>query len=163
LFALSILSIYNYCFHMRWTSKVGFSGGDGNNLPKVDKLDVDLIWKVWVSEWVLLIAKSEICSIKVKDKDWLARNQNNVCEWGDMSIRRLLFQWVIKIQLSVLEKYNYRFSTHFWLSKVVIRVTTYCLSLHYISLGCSPSYLPRQHIFHYYFYIVECYVRCNNM
>jgi hypothetical protein len=45
---------------MRWTSKVGFSGGDGNNLPKVDKLDVDLIWKVWVSEWVLLIAKSEI-------------------------------------------------------------------------------------------------------
>jgi hypothetical protein len=27
-----------------------------------------------------------------KSKDWLARNQNNVSEWGDMSIRGLLFQ-----------------------------------------------------------------------
>ena len=39
-----------------------------------------------------------------KSKDRLARNQNNVSEWSDMSIRRLLFQWVcnIKIQLRVL-------------------------------------------------------------
>jgi hypothetical protein len=28
-----------------------------------------------------------------KSKDWLAQIQNNVSEWGDMSIRRLLFQW----------------------------------------------------------------------
>ena len=37
-------------------------------------------------------------------KDWLARNQNNVSEWRDMSISGLLFQWAstIKIQLSVL-------------------------------------------------------------
>jgi len=37
-------------------------------------------------------------------KDWLARNQNNVSEWSDMSTRGLLFQWAstIKIQLSVL-------------------------------------------------------------
>ena len=27
-----------------------------------------------------------------KSKDWLARNQNNVYDWGDMSIRGLLFQ-----------------------------------------------------------------------
>jgi hypothetical protein len=27
-----------------------------------------------------------------KSKDWLARNQNNVSEWGDMSIRGMLFQ-----------------------------------------------------------------------
>ena len=27
-----------------------------------------------------------------KCKDWLARNQDNVSEWGDMSIRGLLFQ-----------------------------------------------------------------------
>jgi len=34
----------------------------------------------------------------------LARNQNNVSEWSDMSIRELLFQWAstINIQLSVL-------------------------------------------------------------
>ena len=43
-----------------------------------------------------------------KSRDWLARNQNNVSERGDMSIRRLLFQWVsiIKIQLGVLVKYK---------------------------------------------------------
>ena len=37
-------------------------------------------------------------------KDWLARNQNNVSEWSDMSSRGLLFQSAstIKIQLSVL-------------------------------------------------------------
>ena len=27
-----------------------------------------------------------------KSKDWLARNQDNVSQWGDMSIRGLLFQ-----------------------------------------------------------------------
>jgi hypothetical protein len=27
-----------------------------------------------------------------KSKDWLAQNQDNVFEWGDMSIRGLLFQ-----------------------------------------------------------------------
>ena len=39
-----------------------------------------------------------------KNKDWLTRNQDNVSEWEDMSIRELLFQWAstIKIQLSML-------------------------------------------------------------
>ena len=39
-----------------------------------------------------------------KSKDWLARNQNSVSKWSDMSIRGLLFQWAstIKIQLSRL-------------------------------------------------------------
>jgi hypothetical protein len=31
-------------------------------------------------------------ALRRKSKDWLARNQNNVCESGDMSIRALLFQ-----------------------------------------------------------------------
>ena len=31
-------------------------------------------------------------ALRRKSKDWLARNQNNVSEWGDMSIRGLLFQ-----------------------------------------------------------------------
>jgi len=32
-------------------------------------------------------------SIKEKEERyWLARNQNNVSEWGDMSIRGMLFQ-----------------------------------------------------------------------
>jgi hypothetical protein len=43
-------------------------------------------------------------ALRRKSKDLLARNQNNVSEWSDMSTRRLLFQWAstIKIQLSVL-------------------------------------------------------------
>ena len=31
-------------------------------------------------------------ALRRKSKDWLARNQNNMSEWGDMSISRLLFQ-----------------------------------------------------------------------
>ena len=43
-------------------------------------------------------------ALRRKSKDWLTRNQNSVSEWGDMSTRQLLFQWVstIKMQLSVL-------------------------------------------------------------
>ena len=39
-----------------------------------------------------------------KSKDWLAGNQNNLSEYGDMSIRGLLFQRAItiKIQLNVM-------------------------------------------------------------
>ena len=31
-------------------------------------------------------------ALRRKSKDWLAGNQDNVSEWGDMSIRELLFQ-----------------------------------------------------------------------
>jgi hypothetical protein len=31
-------------------------------------------------------------TLRRKSKDWLTRNQHNVSEWGDMSIRGLLFQ-----------------------------------------------------------------------
>ena len=43
-------------------------------------------------------------ALRRKSKIWLTRNQDNVSEWGGMSIRGLLFQWAstIKIQLSVL-------------------------------------------------------------
>ena len=30
--------------------------------------------------------------LRRKNRDWLARNEDNVSEWGDMSIRGLLFQ-----------------------------------------------------------------------
>ena len=43
-------------------------------------------------------------ALRGKSKDWLALNQDDVSEWGDMSISGLLFQRAstIKIQLSVL-------------------------------------------------------------
>ena len=59
--------------------------------------------------------KISICCFSAKhaalrrnNKDWLARNQNSVSEWNDMSTRRLLLQWAstIQIQLSVLVKYK---------------------------------------------------------
>jgi hypothetical protein len=31
-------------------------------------------------------------ALRRKSKDWLARNQDNVSEWGDMSILGMLFQ-----------------------------------------------------------------------
>ena len=34
---------------------------------------------------------AKYAALRSKSKDWLARDQNNVSEWGDMSIRRLLF------------------------------------------------------------------------
>jgi hypothetical protein len=43
-------------------------------------------------------------ALRRKSKDWLARNQNNVSEWSDISTRGLLFQWASakNNQLSVL-------------------------------------------------------------
>ena len=43
-------------------------------------------------------------TLRRKGKDWFARNQDTVSEWGNMSIRGLLFQWAstINIQPSVL-------------------------------------------------------------
>jgi hypothetical protein len=44
-------------------------------------------------------SKNGVCCFSAKNavlrrnsKDWLAPNQDNVSEWGDMSIRGLLFQ-----------------------------------------------------------------------
>ena len=47
-------------------------------------------------------------ALSSKSKDWLARNQNNVSKWSDMSTSELLFQWAntIKIQLSTLVSYK---------------------------------------------------------
>jgi hypothetical protein len=36
-------------------------------------------------------------ALRRKNKDWSARNQNNVSEWSDMSTRGLLFQWASTI------------------------------------------------------------------
>ena len=43
-------------------------------------------------------------ALRRKSKDWLARNQNDVSEWSDMSAHGLFFQSAntINIQLSVL-------------------------------------------------------------
>ena len=47
---------------------------------------------------------AKYAALKRKSKDWMVQNQDNVSEWSDMSIFRLLFQWAttIKIKLCVL-------------------------------------------------------------
>jgi hypothetical protein len=54
------------------------------------------------------VYKVDICCFSVKHKvlrnksnDWLARYQDNVSEWTDMSTRWLLFQWVIRLQIQL--------------------------------------------------------------
>ena len=51
-------------------------------------------------------------AVRRQSEDWLARNQNNVSEWSDMSICRLLFQRAstIKIQLIFISLKIYLFS-----------------------------------------------------
>jgi hypothetical protein len=41
---------------------------------------------------------AKLAALGRKSKDLLARNQDNVSEWGDMSIRGLLFQWASTIK-----------------------------------------------------------------
>ena len=47
---------------------------------------------------------AKYATLRIKSKDRLDRNHDNVSEWGDMSMHKLLFQCArtIKIQLSVL-------------------------------------------------------------
>jgi hypothetical protein len=47
-------------------------------------------------------------ALRRKSKDWLARNQDNVSEWGNMSMRGFLLQWdsTILIHLNVLVWYK---------------------------------------------------------
>ena len=41
---------------------------------------------------IKLVFVASSLNMRRKSKDWLARNQNNVSEWSDMSTRGLLFQ-----------------------------------------------------------------------
>jgi len=49
---------------------------------------------------------SKNTTLRRRDKEWLAQNQDNLSEWSDTSSRRMLFQWAatIKIKLSMLVK-----------------------------------------------------------
>ena len=53
----------------------------------------------------------------------------------------------IENTIKELDCKNPGFSTYFRFSEIVDRATTYCPPLHYICLGFSSGYLPRQHFF----------------
>ena len=41
---------------------------------------------------IIVCFSAKHTALRRKSKEWLARNQDNVSEWDDMSIRGLLFQ-----------------------------------------------------------------------
>ena len=41
-------------------------------------------------------------ALRRKSKDWLAQNQNNVSEWGDMSIRRMFLKQNKMLELTAV-------------------------------------------------------------
>ena len=62
------------------------SGVDRGFKPRSGQTKVYAIGKIGI------VASREGRNIRRKSKDWLARNQDNVSEWGDIYIRGLLFQ-----------------------------------------------------------------------
>ena len=52
----------------------------------------------WVSIGICWFSAKH-AALRSKSKDWLARNQDNVSEWCDMSIQGLLFHWASTIKI----------------------------------------------------------------
>ena len=53
---------------------------------------VDRRFDSWSGQTIKLVFVAKHTILKSKSKDFLARIQNNVSEWSDMSTRGLLFQ-----------------------------------------------------------------------
>ena len=77
--------------------------------------------------------------LRSKGRDWFARSRDNVSEWGDMSIRGLLFQWAntIKIQLRGLVQTGLR---HHLIEKsrhdIAEKLPSWCSTIITHSLQC---------------------------
>ena len=74
---------------------------------------------------------AEHIALGSKNNDWLARNQDNVSEWSDMSTRGMLFHWGITmtIQLSC-------WSSSKWIQN---RGLLWWVTLSQTNIGISPS------------------------
>ena len=72
--------------------------------PQVDRGSYHLLGQTKAYKIGICHFSAKHAALRRKSKDWLARNQNNVSEWSDMSTRGPLYQWAstIKIQLSML-------------------------------------------------------------
>jgi hypothetical protein len=109
LFGLIFRRIYIYIYNNRI---------DGVMVSRLASSTVDREFESWSGQtkvFKICSFSNKHSSLRRKSKDWLARNQDNVSEWSDMSIHRLLIQWAstIKIQQSVLVKYKADPHQHF--------------------------------------------------
>jgi hypothetical protein len=84
-------------------------------------------------------------ALRRKSKDWLARNQNNVSEWSDMSTRGLLFQWASTIKnptkhvgLAQSRPHHFQeftcWSITKWHRYIYLRFTRHALQLHHVTM-----------------------------
>jgi hypothetical protein len=79
--------------HGRW-----FSSGTPTSSTKTGRHDIDKILLKMALNTINHGRESICCfsakhaALKIKNKDWSARNQNNVSEWSDISTHGLLFQ-----------------------------------------------------------------------
>ena len=79
-------------------------GGVMVGMPASSAIDRGFeLWSGQTKDYIIGIYcfSAKRTSLRRKSKDWLARNQDNVSEWGDMSIRGLLFQCFIIISLQI--------------------------------------------------------------
>ena len=104
MFSFVLLS-YNLIIFQEINSKVDQATEAGEDFYKLYYETADKKRHVCVYNfWYIMPNSAKHAVLRRKSKDWLARNPDNVSEWGDMSIHELLFQWAstIKIQLSIL-------------------------------------------------------------
>ena len=66
-------------------SVLASSAVDGEFEPRSDQTEDYTIG-------ICCLSAAKHAELRRKNKDWLARNQNNVSEWSDMSTSGLLFQ-----------------------------------------------------------------------
>ena len=96
-------------FYFNSISKGSHIGGVMVSLPPLNAVDCGFEpWSGLTKEYKICCFSAKHAALRRKNKDGVARNRDNVSEWGNMSIRWLLFQWAstIKIQLSMLVKYK---------------------------------------------------------
>jgi hypothetical protein len=63
-----------------------------SNIPAAHVYGVYIYQLIQQSASRQIALSAKHAALRKKNKDWLARNQNNVSEWSDMSTRGLLYQ-----------------------------------------------------------------------
>ena len=109
------VSVFRHLLSLLYLSELYSSNKPGRARHIYYILFSDTKWKFEPQSSQTKDFKIDICcfsakhaALRRKSKDRLARNQNNLSEWSDMSTRGLLFQWdsTINIQLSALVEYK---------------------------------------------------------
>ena len=103
---LGIRTQTTICFHLLWSLVIlKYTDRNTTNLNRIGGVMVGVLASSVVDRGFeprsgqtkdyrigICCFSTKYAALRRKSKDWLARNQNNVSEWSDMSIRGLLFQ-----------------------------------------------------------------------